>query len=142
MGVEEIKPKVLLPEGSYVVMLDQYTEGPNKKGTGIRGTLEFTVKQRDSEFTGQKLYLDINPKNPNLKAEEISTKSINSFLMATGDCPNGLADIAHDRTKIGQFNDVSVVAIVKQKMAGEYVNAQGVKVAAKLKNEIYGFQAK
>lgn len=132
--------KKLLTEGDYIVMLESYKEGPNKKGTGVRGTMEFTVKQRDSEFNGQKLYVDINPVNPSKKAEEISTRTLNSFLIATGDCPNGLEDIAYDRTKIGQFSDVKVVAVVKQKLAGAYTNAQGINVPEKLVNTIFAFK--
>lgn len=137
---QDLAKKLVPDKTELVVLFLDYKEGKNSKGTGIRGTFEFEVLQRGGEFHGKKLWLDINPEHPNDMAVEISTKLLNSFLIATGECPNGLADIANDRTKLIEFKGYKVVADVRQKMSKEYVNKDGIKVPAKMRNEIRGFK--
>lgn len=138
---QDLSKKLVPDKTELVVLFLDYKEDKNSKGTGIRGTFDFEVLQRGGEFHGKKLWLDVNPEHTNTMAVEISTKMINSFLIATGECPNGLADIANDRTKLTEFKGYKVVADVRQKMSKEYINKDGIKVPPKLKNEIRGFKS-
>jgi hypothetical protein len=139
--VEEKKKRILLPEGEYIYSFDNYLEQENSKKTGRRGTLIFSILARGQEYHAQEMFVDLNVENPSEKAVEISTKLLNQFLIATGECPNGLADIGYDRTKLIDFKGYKVVADVRQKMGNDYVNRNGVKVAGTMKNEVRAFKA-
>lgn len=138
----EKKEKVLIEDGTEVLAsLEEYKEVDTKAGDGRRGTLVFNIN-RPSNLNGQKQYDDLMvnlPKSP--KAEEIAVKKLNEFLKATGEAPDGLESIDHDRTRLEEFKGIQVKLVIGQKEAKGYTNKDGIEVAPRQINYIKKYLA-
>lgn len=138
----EKKEFTLIPDGTDIMAsLDSYEEKDNSKGTGRRGTLVFKISR--GEFKDRKLFVDLNvslPSSP--KAEEMASDVISKFLKATGEAPEGLESIGHDRSKLSDFIGLPVVLVVGQKEKAGYTNKEGVEVPSRTINYVKAYKAR
>lgn len=82
----------LLPEGKYVLTLNEAELKDTKSGTGQYISTQFRVKSGD--YKGRCVFFNFNIKNDNVKAVEIGLSQLKKMLVLSGRSVDKLTDVA------------------------------------------------
>jgi hypothetical protein len=81
-GEEQESSFDVLPAGEYVVVISNSDYKPNKKGTGMLLSLEYSVIDGDQK--GAKVFEHLSPEHENAQAAAIAQRALNSIMLAVG----------------------------------------------------------